>query len=125
MENFLHTLYQDLKSSAPHALLTYVNFPPTEYLDVDCYDICAFNVYLHQESNLRAYLAHLQHVAGNRPLLLAEAGADSFREGLDGQAQLTSMQVQAAFGEGACGAVTFAWTDEWWRGGQNVEDWAF
>ena len=125
MENFLHTLYQDLKSSAPHALLTYVNFPPTEYLDVDCYDICAFNVYLHQESNLRAYLAHLQHVAGNRPLLLAEAGADSFREGLDGQAQLTSMQVQAAFEEGACGAVAFAWTDEWWRGGQNVEDWAF
>ncbi|MEZ5285702.1 MAG: glycosyltransferase [Vicinamibacterales bacterium] len=22
-------------------------------------------------------------------------------------------------------AVAFAWTDEWWRGGQTVDDWAF
>ena len=32
---------------------------------------------------------------------------------------------QAAFEEGACGAVAFAWTDEWWRGGFQVENWAF
>src|SRR5262249_5521898 len=25
----------------------------------------------------------------------------------------------------ACGAVAFSWTDEWWRGGFDVEDWAF
>ena len=24
-----------------------------------------------------------------------------------------------------CGAVAFSWTDEWWRGGHAVEDWAF
>ena len=24
-----------------------------------------------------------------------------------------------------CGAVAFSWTDEWWRGGQTVDDWAF
>ena len=46
------------------SLLTYVNFPPTEYLDLDCYDVCSFNVYLHAEADLRAYLARLQHVAG-------------------------------------------------------------
>ena len=39
--------------------------------------------------------------------------------------QLTAMQVRAAFSEGACGAVAYAWTDEWWRGGQTVDDWAF
>ena len=48
------------------------------------FDVCAFNVYLHREPELRAYLARLQHVAGDRPLLLAEAGADSIREGVDG-----------------------------------------
>src|SRR5438046_2754741 len=35
------------------------------------------------------------------------------------------MHVRVAFEEGACGAIAFAWTDEWWRGGCEVEDWAF
>ena len=57
--------------------------------------------------------------------VLAEAGADSIREGRDGQARITAMHIRAAFEEGAAGAVAFAWTDEWWRGGHTVEDWAF
>src|SRR4029450_12836011 len=77
------------------------------------------------EADLRAYLARLQQLAGARPLLLAEAGADSIREGSDGQAAITAMHVRAAFEEGLCGAVAFSWTDEWWRGGQTVDDWAF
>ena len=125
VECFLHELYRDTKSAAPAGLLTYVNFPPTEYLDLSCFDVCAFNVYLHREKDLRAYLARLQHIAGDRPLLLAEAGSDSIREGETGQATLTSMQLRAALTEGACGAVAYAWTDEWWRGGELVDDWAF
>ena len=35
------------------------------------------------------------------------------------------MHIRAAFEEGACGAIAFAWTDEWWRGGHPVDDWAF
>src|SRR5262249_15655578 len=35
------------------------------------------------------------------------------------------MHVRAAFEEGACGAIAFAWTDEWWRGGHTVDDWKF
>ena len=119
IERFLRELYDDVKSAAPDSLLTYVNFPPTEYLDLDCFDVCAFNVYLHREADLRAYLARLQHIAGAKPLLLAEAGADSMREGLDGQARITAMHLRAAFAEGACGAVAFSWTDEWWRGGHT------
>jgi O-antigen biosynthesis protein len=125
IERFLQSLYHDLKSAAPESVLTYVNFPPTEYLDVNCFDVCAFNVYLHREPDLRSYLARLQHIAGPRPLLLAEAGGDSRREGEDGQARITSMHVRTAFAEGACGAVAFSWTDEWWRGGHQVHDWAF
>lgn len=125
IERFLSELHDEAKAAAPDTLFTYVNFPPTEYLELPFLDVCAFNVYLHDETKLRRYLARLQHVAGPLPLLIAEAGADSIREGLDGQAELTAMQLRAAYSEGACGAVAFAWTDEWWRGGQSVDDWKF
>ncbi len=122
---FLEDLCADARSASPHSLLSYVNYPPTEYLELDCFDVCAFNVYLHREADLRAYLARLQQIAGARPLLLAEAGADSIREGSDGQAAITAMHIRAAFEEGLCGAVAFSWTDEWWRGGNQIHDWAF
>jgi GT2 family glycosyltransferase len=125
VEQFLRELYEAAKTAAPDALLTYVNYPPTEYLSLPFLDICAFNVYLHREPDLRRYLARLQHLAGNRPLLLAEAGTDSQREGEEGQAAITSMQLRSTFSEGACGAIAFAWTDEWWRGGTPIDDWSF
>ena len=125
IENFLRDLYRATKAQVPDSLLTYVNFPPTEFLDLSFFDLCAFNVYLHREPELRSYLARLQHIAGHKPLLLAEAGADSVREGDSGQADITAMHIRAAFEEGACGAVAFSWTDEWWRGGHPVNDWAF
>src|SRR5258707_7445673 len=108
---------------SPESMFTYVISRPTEFLDLSFLDICAFNVYLHREDELRAYLARLQHVAGQKPLLLAEAGADSIREGEAGQAAITAMHIRVAFEESACRAVAFAWTDEWWRGGHPVDDW--
>jgi len=125
VENFLRDLYHAAKAQSPESLFTYVNFPPTEFLDLSFFDLCAFNVYLHREPELRAYLCRLQHIAGHKPLLLAEAGADSIREGESGQAEITATHIRAAFEEGACGAIAYAWTDEWWRGGHPVEDWAF
>ncbi len=125
IEAFLRELHEDAKAAAPDALVTYVNYPPTHFLDLPWFDVCAFNVYLHDETALRAYIAQLHHVAGCRPLLLTEAGADAVREGAERQAALTAMQLRAAFAGGACGAVAFTWTDEWWRGGQAVDDWAF
>ena len=125
VERFLRRLYDAAKDAAPDALFTYVNFPPTEFLEISFFDVCAFNVYLHREPELRAYLVRLQHIAGYKPLLLAEAGADSLREGEERQAAITSTHVRAALEEGAAGAVAFAWTDDWWRGGFDVEDWAF
>jgi O-antigen biosynthesis protein len=125
IERFVRRLYETAKDVSPDTLFTYVNFPPTEFLDLSFLDVCAFNVYLHAEPELRAYIARLQHISGQKPLLLAEAGADSSREGEAGQARLTAMHVRAAFEEGACGAIAFAWTDEWWRGGRPVDDWTF
>jgi GT2 family glycosyltransferase len=125
IERFIRDLYRTAKNAAPDHLVTYVNYPPTDYLDLPFLDVVAFNVYLHRECDLRAYLARLQHVAGNRPLLLAEAGADAFRNGEEGQAELTAMQLRAALEEGAWGAIAFNWTDEWWRGGHDIKDWSF
>ena len=125
LERFLSELYQVAKNVSPESLVTYVNYPPTEHLELPFLDIVAFNVYLHDESDLRAYLARLHHVAGTRPLLLAEAGADSIREGEAGQAALAATQIRAALSEGVCGAVAYTWTDEWWRGGVEINDWAF
>ena len=125
VEQFLRETYDEAKAAAPDAVLAYVNYPPTDYLDLACFDVCAFNVYLHREADLRAYVAHLQLVAGGRPLVLAEAGADSLREGDDGQAAVAGMQVRTAFEEGAAGVVVFSWTDDWWRGGATVDDWQF
>jgi len=110
VERFLRGLYEDAKAASPGSLFTYVNFPPTEFLDLSFFDVCAFNVYLHREPELRAYLARLQHIAGQKPLLLAEAGADSLREGEERQADITSMHIRAAFEEGAAGAIAFART---------------
>jgi hypothetical protein len=81
VERFIRSIYDEAKAASPESLFAYVNFPPTEFLDLSFLDVCAFNVYLHREADLRAYIARLQHVAGQKPLLLAEAGADSTREG--------------------------------------------
>jgi GT2 family glycosyltransferase len=125
VEAFIRSAVDAVRHVAPDMLLTYVNYPPTEFLELPFLDVYAFNVYLHDEQAMRAYVARLQHCAGNRPLLLAECGADSRRHGEHEQGALTSMQVRVAFSEGACGAIVFGWTDDWWRGGAAVEDWSF
>jgi GT2 family glycosyltransferase len=125
IEAFLRALYADGKSSAPDTLFTYVNYPPTEYLDTSVFDICSFNIYLHDRAQFAAYLSRVQHIAGHRPLLISEAGGDSIRLGEEGQAALVGMQLRTGFHQGACGVVLFGWTDEWWRGGRKVDDWAF
>jgi beta-galactosidase/beta-glucuronidase len=86
IEEFLHDLYRDVKEEAPHALCTYVNFPPTDYLDLAFLDFVCFNVFLHEVADFRSYIAKLQHIAGNRPLVLSEVGMDSIRESEAAQA---------------------------------------
>jgi len=125
VEQFLRAAFDEARRVAPDVPLTYVNFPPTDFLELPFLDVHAFNVYLHDETAMRAYVARLQHIAGNRPLLLTECGADSQRETEDGQARIAAMQTRVAFSEGACGAIVFSWTDEWWRAGSSVDDWSF
>ena len=32
-------------------------------------------------------------------------------------------EIETAFRSGLAGTVVFSYTDDWWRGGQQVEDW--
>jgi GT2 family glycosyltransferase len=124
-ERFLRRLYWAAKHEDPQALVTYVNFPTTEYLHLPFFDLFCFNVYLESPLRLAAYLDRLQNLAGEKPLLLAELGLDSRRNGCDEQAQSLERQIGTAFASGCAGMFTFAWTDEWHRCGHDIEDWDF
>ena len=125
VERFLERLYSAVKDEDPGALVTYVNYPSTEYLSLPFVDFVAFNVYLEDEQALDGYLARLQVLAGDRPLVMAELGLDSRRHGELAQALTLQWQVRVAFAAGCAGAFVFAWTDEWHRGGLDVDDWDF
>src|ERR687894_824440 len=74
---------------------------------------------------MKAYLARLHNLAGDRPLVLAEFGLDSRRHGETRQAESLNWQIRTAFANGCAGAFVFSWTDEWHRGGHDIEDWDF
>jgi GT2 family glycosyltransferase len=125
VERFLERLYWEAKAEDPGALFTYVNYPSTEYLELPFLDLTAFNVFLEDERTYESYLARLQNLSGDRPLLITEVGIDSRRHGEDAQARALEWQVRHAFGTGAAGVFVFSWTDEWHRGGHDVTDWDF
>ncbi len=125
VEKFLERLYWEAKVEDPAGLFTYVNFPSTEYLELPFFDLAASNVFLEEEGTFESYLARLQNLSGDRPLLITEVGVDSRRNGEAAQAQALEWQVRHAFGTGASGVFVFAWTDEWHRGGHEVTDWDF
>lgn len=125
VERFLARLYRTVKAEDPDGLVTYVNYPSTEYLQLPFVDFVCFNVYLEAQQQLEAYLARLQNIAGDRPLILAEIGLDSRRHGEAAQAYVLDWQIRTASAAGCAGAFVFAWTDEWNRGGYDIEDWDF
>ena len=125
VERYIERLYQTAKAVDPGALVTYVNYPTTEYLQLPFLDLVCFNVFLESRPALDSYLARLHHTAGDRPLILTEIGLDSRRHGEAGQAHSLDWQVHTAFASGCAGAVIFAWTDEWHRGGRDIADWDF
>jgi O-antigen biosynthesis protein len=125
VEAFLGRLADAVREHDPEALVTYVNYPTTEYLDLSFADLLTFNVYLERRDRYEAYLARLQNLAGDRPLLMAEIGLDSRRHGEATQAGSLDWQIRSSFAAGCSGAFVFAWTDEWHRGGHDIEDWDF
>src|SRR4051794_21582018 len=79
VERFIEKLVDTAKKEAPDCLVTYTNYPSTEFLSPRNLDFYCANVYLHDRNALSRYLDRLQHVAGNLPLILGEFGVDTIR----------------------------------------------
>src|SRR5437667_2219821 len=105
IERYLERLARVVKAEDPHGLVTYVNYPTTEYLRLPFLDLVCFNVYLESRDRFEAYLARLHNLAGDRPLVLSEPGPDSLRNGEWTQADVLDWQVRTAFGSGSAGKV--------------------
>lgn len=109
----------------PQALFAYANYPSTEYLNPGNADFIAYNVYLEGEEELTRYVARLQNIAGDKPLVISEFGADSLAMGMNDQARVIASGVDACIHGGVAGVLVFSFTDEWHRGGVDVTGWEF
>jgi glycosyltransferase involved in cell wall biosynthesis len=126
VEAFIDELVAIAKQEAPQCLVTFANYPTTEYLKPAEIDFVCFNVYLHDDRTFRNYLSRLQNIAGEKPLMLGEYGIDTFREySEEKQADLLANHVRAVFDEGLAGTFIFSFTDDWYTHGYQIEDWAF
>ena len=64
VEKFIRYLCRIVKREDPGALVTYVNYPSTEYLELPFVDLFCFNIYLENPAKFEAYIARVQNLAG-------------------------------------------------------------
>ncbi len=125
VEDTLNELIERVHTFCPDLLATYVNFPTTEFLEIESQDFVSFNVFLEDPEALRRYLRHLQIVAGPKPLVLTELGLAGDIHGEATQAQSVASQLTIATETGCAGACVFSWTDEWAVDDEPVDGWGF
>ncbi|MCX7722891.1 MAG: glycosyltransferase [Verrucomicrobiae bacterium] len=123
VERFIDELVAVAKDIDPHCLCTFANYPPTEFLQPQAPDFVCFNLFLYRREPFENYIARLQVLAGDKPLVLGEVGMDSLREGEPARCEFFNWQIEAAFRGGVAGLIVFSFTDEWVRNGRQVEDW--
>ncbi len=78
---FLEKLIAVARETDPRPLYSYASYPPTEYLLPQNVDFYSFNVYLERQSDFERYLARLQNLAEDKPLIFGEFGLDTIRKG--------------------------------------------
>ena len=122
---FVEKLIRVARAADPRALYSYASYPPTEYLLPQNVDFFTFNVYLHKQGDFDRYLARLQNLAEDKPLIFGEFGMDTIRHSEDEQAEMLGWHVESVVRGGAAGTIVFSWTDEWFTGGAEITDWAF
>lgn len=125
VQRFLSELADVARQADPNGLVTYANYPPTEYLELPFLDFATFNVYLHDRDVFRRYLVRIQNLVGEKPLLLGEIGLDTLRHGEAQQADFLTGHLRESALMGLAGAFIFSWTDDWHTGGYQIDDWAF
>lgn len=122
---FIEHLINLGRNEDPNALFSYASYPPTEFLLPQNVDFTTFNVYLHRQEDFERYLARLQNLAEDKPLILGEFGMDTIRHPEEEQAEMLRWHIESVVRGGLAGTIVYAWTDEWFRGGQEIMDWAF
>lgn len=126
VEAFIDGLIRIVKAEAPDCLATFASFPTTEYLQPRLTDFVCFNVYLHDNQVFRNYLARLQSIADDKPLIIGEYGIDTHQEYDEPkQAEILVEHVKAVFDEGCAGTIIFSYTDDWVVNGYRIDDWKF
>jgi glycosyltransferase involved in cell wall biosynthesis len=122
---FVEELIEAARAVDPRPLYSYASYPPTEYLLPQNVDFLTFNVYLHRQEDFDRYLARLQNLAEDKPLLFGEFGMDTIRHTEEEQAEMLGWHLDSVVKGGAAGTILFSWTDEWFTGGSEITDWAF
>jgi GT2 family glycosyltransferase len=122
---FVEHLIRIGRQTDPNVLYSYASYPPTEFLLPQNSDFSCFNVYLHNQDAFERYLLRLQNLSEDRPLILGEFGMDTIRHTQDEQAEMLGWHIDSVVKCGLAGTIFFAWTDEWFTGGQEISDWAF
>ena len=122
---FVEKLIRMAREADPRPLYSYAAYPPTEYLLPGNVDFVSYNVYLERQRDFEKYLARLQNLAEDKPLIFGEFGLDTIRKGEQEQADVLSWHLESVVRGGAAGTIFFAWTDEWFTGGHDITDWAF
>ena len=122
---FLERLIDAGRAAAPGALFSYATYPSTEYLLPRNADFLAVNVYLETPRAFDAYLRRLQHLAGDKPLVISEFGLDVAGNDQASQAETMRWQRELCLKTGVAGSIWFSYTDEWFRGGEMVTGWHF
>src|SRR5207237_8806797 len=83
---FVEHLVNVAREADPRPLYSYASYPPTEYLLPQNVDFYTFNVYLHKQRDFEKYLARLQNLAEDKPLIMGDVGMDTLRHTDDEQA---------------------------------------
>lgn len=122
---FVEELIRVAREADPRPLYSYASYPPTEYLLPQNVDFCSYNVYLERQIDFQRYLARLQNLAEDKPLIFGEFGLDTIRKSEEMQAEVLTWHLETVVRGGAAGTIFFAWTDEWFTGGFDITDWAF
>ncbi len=125
VRDFVEKLIRIAKEAAPRLLVSYATYPSTEYLIPRNADFVAFNVFLEQRSTFAAYIQRLQNLSGNKPLVISEFGLDTLQHGETAQAEARRWQQEEVQRAGLAGNFWFSYTDEWYRGGEDVTGWDF
>jgi hypothetical protein len=121
----LQRLYTAVKAADPAHPVSSANWPPARNLNLGFLDFISFNVYPLWPPEVPAmgfgrYVdSVLRPIAGGKPLLLSEFGANTTEAGRDGQARLIRESWDGLLKAGAAGGFVFEFADEWWKNYNN------